>query len=280
MATPYDYGGFLVRPRQHMATTGKRYDMNRLTRSFIQGNIPAMRAHKRHQETLELHQKEQEDIAERHAETIGLERERLAEEKRAAKEAADLARARLHESDKARRETEKQGKYGMAIQAADTVLSGLQSFKSGWATPDYPSYTGQEEGESGGWEVSIATCTCLGYLYGPYSPQVRYARVFCGRFLDLETLLGYYQIADRVVVLWDDHPWLIKPMEKLIVKPFYNFMLWKLGRKKKVSWWSRAWSKFFLGICRGYEKQRVTDMIVPERAMRCIEMVRGGYVLR
>lgn len=283
MATPYEYGGFLVRPKQHMATTGKRYDMKRLTRSFIQGQIPAMRQHKRHQEALMLHQKEQEDIAERHEETMELEREQLAEEKKATKEAAGLARARLHESEKARRETERAGKWGLGIQAASTLLKGIQTFKSDWKTPDYPSYSGGEGGGDGGNEglsYRWDTCTCLSYVYGSPSPQTRYARVFCGRFLDLETLLGYYRLSANIVIVWDKFPGLVKPMEKLFVKPFYNFILWSLGRKRKVSRWSKFWSKFFLGACRGYEKQRQVDMIVPERAMRCIKMVRGNYAIR
>lgn len=120
-------------------------------------------------------------------------------------------------------------------------------------------------------------CIIFGYLYGDRSSQARYAKVFCGRHMDLPTLLGYYQLGEKIILFWEKHPSFIKPMERLFVRPFYDYMLWKLKRKKKISLWAKVWSKFWLKLCKESEKRRKKPIFIPNQYGPCIQAVGGDH---
>lgn len=118
-------------------------------------------------------------------------------------------------------------------------------------------------------------CIIFGYLYGDNSSQARYAKVFCGRHMDLSTLLGYYQLGEKIILFWEKHPAFIRPMERLFVRPFYDYMLWKLKRKKKISLWAKVWSAGWLKLCKQYEKKRKKPIFIPNQYGPCIQAVGG-----
>ena len=93
-------------------------------------------------------------------------------------------------------------------------------------------------------------CIILGYLYGPESKQARTAYRYCARFMDTEALVGYYQVGKYLIPVCERHPLVKRWGEKYMARPFYRYMRWKLGKEKSISWWEKAVSRTFLGVCR------------------------------
>jgi len=121
--------------------------------------------------------------------------------------------------------------------------------------------------------VSGGGCITFGFLYGKTSKQARYAKVFCARHMDLLTLLGYYRLGKKFINLWKKHPVFIKPMEKMIINPFYNYMLWKLGRKESISFLEKMSANIWLKLCRRAEVKNKTINIIPKEYAGCIAAV-------
>jgi len=123
------------------------------------------------------------------------------------------------------------------------------------------------------WDTVSGGCITFGFLYGKTSKQARYAKVFCARHMDLLTLLGYYRLGKKFINLWKKHPVFIKPMEKMIINPFYNYMLWKLGRKKSISFLEKMSANIWLKLCRRAEVKNKTINIIPKEYAGCIAAV-------
>jgi hypothetical protein len=114
-------------------------------------------------------------------------------------------------------------------------------------------------------------CTLFSYLYGESSPQVRYAKVFCYRFLDEKTLLGYYQTANFVKKLSIKYG--LKGYIKGPAESFYRYMKWKLGKDKKgeTTWKDKVFSCCALKLFR-VVNNFTTDQFIPIKT--CIPIIR------
>jgi len=124
-------------------------------RTYLQAQVPAMRAAQKRKRDLELYQAEQEQIASRHAETMALDKEtmaldktRIEAQKQAQKESADIAREGLRIQKRSQEEAEKQAEYGTWLQAAGLAL---QAYQSTWGKKDPWDYT-TNYGYDGGWD--------------------------------------------------------------------------------------------------------------------------------
>jgi hypothetical protein len=119
-------------------------------------------------------------------------------------------------------------------------------------------------------EATGGSCTLYTYFYGPYSKQVRYARIYCFRHMDEPTLLGYYRTASFLKHI-SIHYGMKKPVHKGTAA-FYNYILWKIGRSEKVGIGTRLWAKFLLTTFRIVHKI-ATDYRIP--TYECINAIRS-----
>jgi hypothetical protein len=124
-------------------------------------------------------------------------------------------------------------------------------------------------------QILRKSCIVLSYLYGAESKEVRTAKVFCGRRMTIPRLVGYYQIAHNLVNLMEKYHWMRKPIEKIMARPFVNYMRWKLGHIKEVSVWSKVFSPVFLTLCtaRYYLGE---NSFYPKGADKCIASITEG----
>jgi hypothetical protein len=117
------------------------------------------------------------------------------------------------------------------------------------------------------------SCIVLTYLYGPYSKEVRYAKVFCARCIELEALLGYYQIGNKVIALMKCFKWLREPLRRSCVEPFNRYILHRLGRSR-ASIPDRIWGWSFLQVCKWY-KRIFGVRFLPLSSPKCIRAVQA-----
>lgn len=208
-----------------------------------------------------------------------LENQRLAEQKRA----TDLE---VKAAERAEERAKRQGQVtatvggaaigayaGASIGAGGGAAAGAGGGAAGGATAgSLGGPWGAVIGAVIGYVIS--SCIIIGALYGPKSKQARYSKVFCARFMDVPTYLGYWQIGKRFFVdVWMRHPWL-KPIYRItLVDPFYRFMLWKLGRGK-AGLYARFTGWWFLRACRAYENRRTEPLVLPEGSQGCIDAIR------
>jgi hypothetical protein len=123
------------------------------------------------------------------------------------------------------------------------------------------------------------SCLIMSFFYGVRSKQVRYARVYCNRFLTIPTLIGYYTIAYRIIMYCQTRPIATALLRKFFVPRLFDYMLYCLGRKKSVSFITDKVAKWFLSLCR-FEYKRANRHYVPGESAPCIyAALRNGGVL-
>lgn len=93
-------------------------------------------------------------------------------------------------------------------------------------------------------------CVLLSYLYGSESKEARTAMVFCAKHMDVPTLAGYYQLAKVLIGCCEKSPLFKKHLEKRVVRSFYRYMRYKLGKSEAISYSDRYVSLVILALCR------------------------------
>ena len=93
--------------------------------------------------------------------------------------------------------------------------------------------------------IPFDDCTLFSYCFGNRSKQVRYAKIFCYRFLSSGTLLGYYNVANLTVKMSEKYGFGSKAVTPF-ADMFFDFMLYKLGKKNAVSLKARVISRVLL----------------------------------
>jgi len=146
-----------------------------------------------------------------------------------------------------------------------------------WETPSHGRPAGRDyspgrtEIEDAYNFVAGSTCLLFSFLYGVCSQQVRYAKVFCGRCMNPEALIGYYQIAKVIINLLEKHPKCRPFIERYLAVPLFNGMKWKLGRNKDVSFRTKLLGNSFVTICYLTKKlMNAKKLFYPRGAEICI----------
>lgn len=112
---------------------------------------------------------------------------------------------------------------------------------------------------AGGYVVG-SMCIIISSCTDPHSYEVEIAREYRDKYLDKDTLNGYYALASIVAPQIRKHNWLKKVMFKGLVKPLVDYGEFRLGYKPEQpkAWsWATTWA--FLGLCK------VVGVFAPER---------------
>jgi hypothetical protein len=97
--------------------------------------------------------------------------------------------------------------------------------------------------------VSGKGCIVLSYLYGQESKQARTAKIFCAKFMDVPSLVGYYQVGKTLIWLCERSPMFKNQLDKRLGQPFYRYMRFKLGKGYLLPG-DEFVSRTFLSLCR------------------------------
>lgn len=109
-----------------------------------------------------------------------------------------------------------------------------------------PQLIGGQESRGRGTKFGcIITSTCT----NPYSYEVNITREFRDKYMDIDTLRGYYRIAEIIVPLIEKHNWLKKLIKSLLIDKLVDYGEYKLGKKEKSKYSSTVIAKGFLGLC-------------------------------
>jgi len=123
----------------------------------------------------------------------------------------------------------------------------------------------------------VVGCILFSYLYGADSRQAHVTRVYCARKLHPETLIGYYQVAKKIISLCKAHPSIVKHVKRFLAEPVLQTMKHKLEIHKKPSLVARMTSHIFWGICSLTKKLTSSKkLFYPNGANVCIELASNS----
>ncbi len=88
-------------------------------------------------------------------------------------------------------------------------------------------------------------CIIFRHFYGLHSRQERYAKTYCARHMDPQTYLGYIEAGSKVIDMCKMYPETKNMVESLLVKPFHEYMLYKL-KGKKIPYWKKKVARLLL----------------------------------
>lgn len=122
--------------------------------------------------------------------------------------------------------------------------------------------------------IGIKCCIVYGYYYGTTSLQARTAKRFCGKYVTLSQLLGYYQIGLIVIHLAEISPRFKAAWEKTWCIPMYKTMA-EMVRYIQPPRWRRLYMKAFLALCSAVY-YAVPRPYIPPGTRECIEMAQDN----
>lgn len=143
-----------------------------------------------------------------------------------------------------RMETERKKATGATV---GTVIGGsVGYYYGGWLGAGIGAGIGGSVGGTiGGGCIIISSCT------SPDSYEVNIAREFRDKYLDIQTLAGYYILCLHVVPYIKKHSLLKKLIKKVLVDRLVDYGEWRLHKKPKrelrTSWFVK---NKFLGLCK------------------------------
>ncbi len=116
------------------------------------------------------------------------------------------------------------------------------------------------------------SCIIISYIYGKESKEAQIARRFCARHMEINTLLGYYQVADVLVKLVRKYLILRPLLVSLVAEPLLKGMLYKLGKRPETNKLLLLYGRAFLGICRLINHLRPQGFR-PVEYLNCVRLI-------
>ena len=104
------------------------------------------------------------------------------------------------------------------------------------------------------------SCLLFSHLYGSNSDQVKCAQRYCKKKMHPETLVGYYQVAKRMIIFCVKYPWATNYAERL-AETLYDFMQYEIGELNKISLTKRVIGHTFLAVCSTVKKLTATKRL-------------------
>ena len=110
--------------------------------------------------------------------------------------------------------------------------------------------TGAVIGAGVGLLESALDCIIISAATGRHSPEVEIAREYRDKYLDLDTLRGYYMIAELVVPMMERFAWLKRVVKVVLVDPLVSYCAYSLTKTSSTSLYSKINTKAFLESCK------------------------------
>lgn len=132
------------------------------------------------------------------------------------------------------------------------LVGGVVGGVVGSYVPVIGTYAGAAGGATlGGALGGMVGCIIITACTSKDSYEVNVARRYKDRYMDEETLTGYYTLCIGVVPLLKKHPLLRKIVKMALVDRLVDYGEWRLGMKDQMKFaTSGAAKRLFIGLCR------------------------------